>query len=223
MVNSLILQSIGLAFTGLVSLGSITIVLLLILSKDGFYKGLGYTLGYFLGYVLIGNILIVLSLFLPVNFTNQVNSTIPIFLLALGTLLLFLGLRNLRRGPKTSKENKGFLSSLDGFNSRKSFMLGAAITVINVKNLALYMTAMSGIILVQVDILDKILLTFLISIIFCIGVFFPVLIYLMFPESSEVKLTSFKAYLDTHSHKLSIYLPIFFSFLLIFKGVTDLL
>ena len=51
---TVLIQSLLLASGGMLSIGSITIVILLLISDQGWRNGLAYTLGYVSGYTIIG-------------------------------------------------------------------------------------------------------------------------------------------------------------------------
>ncbi|MGB7339104.1 MAG: hypothetical protein WBC91_09455 [Phototrophicaceae bacterium] len=58
---TILVQSLALASGGIVSVGSITIVILLLISERGWRNGLGYMLGYVGAYALIGIAAVILS------------------------------------------------------------------------------------------------------------------------------------------------------------------
>ena len=84
---SVLIQSLILASGGIVSVGSITLVILLLISDKGWRNGLGYMLGYTISYSLIGIAVILVGfnatdnnpgepgIFLPVLFIDPGNCT----------------------------------------------------------------------------------------------------------------------------------------------------
>ena len=65
----------------------------------------------------------------------------PILLMILGTLLLWLALRNWRKPVSKNKEDPRFFSIVDKITPPKAFGFGAMISVVNFKNLTLFLTA----------------------------------------------------------------------------------
>ncbi len=106
-----LIQALVLASAGLLSVGSITLVILLLLSDQGWRNGLGYALGYTSAYTLIGISVVVLGYRTAENNTGEPELFSPILLMVLGTLLLWLALRNWRKPVSEKKKNRVFSPS----------------------------------------------------------------------------------------------------------------
>ena len=102
---SVLIQSLLLASSGLLSVGSITLVILLLLSDRGWRNGLGYALGYISAYSLIGVSAVILGYRAAANEAGKPGLFQPILLMVLGTLLLWLALRNWRK-PVSEKQGR---------------------------------------------------------------------------------------------------------------------
>ena len=151
-----LIQALVLASAGLLSVGSITLVILLLLSDRGWRNGLGYALGYASAYTLIGVSAVVLGYRSIGNKAEEPSLFLPIVLMVLGTLLLWLGLRNWRKPASEIKEEPRFFSIVDKITPPKAFGFGAMVSVVNFKNLALFLTALSVVILSDLLITEKI-------------------------------------------------------------------
>lgn len=220
---SVLTESLLLASSGLLSVGSITLVILLLISERGWRNGLGYALGYTSAYSLIGVAAILLGYRVAVNTTGERNHFLPILLLVLGALLIWLTVRNWRKPSSESKEEPRFFSIVDNITPLKAFGFGAMVSVINFKNLALFLTAQSVVVLSSLSFPQKITITLLVVLVFCLSVIIPVTIYLLFPKRAKDLLNTIKQFLNQHSRPIGIWAPLVFGLLFIIKGITELL
>jgi len=218
-----LIQSLILASAGILSVGSITLVILLLISDRGWRNGLAYSLGYFSAYTVIGISVVVAGYRTTENNAQSPSLFLPIVLIALGALLLWLSLRNWRKPPGEENSEPRFFAIVDQITPPKAFAFGALVTVINFKNLALFLSALSVVILSTLPLPEKVTITFLIALVFCLSVIVPVLVYVSFPRRAKVLLSSFKGSLERHSRPIGIWLPLVFGLVLITQGVTDLL
>lgn len=216
-------QSLLLASSGLLSVGSITLVILLLLSDRGWHNGLSYALGYTSAYTIIGVSVVVFGYRAAENNTEEPSLVLPILLMALGTLLLWLALRNWRKPVSESQEEPRFFSVVDKITPLKAFGFGAIISVVNFKNLGLFLTALSVVVVSDLFITEKIFITLLVVFVFCLSVIIPVVIYLAFPKRAKDLLNSIRQFLNRHSRPIGIWAPLVFGLLLLIKGITDLL
>jgi threonine/homoserine/homoserine lactone efflux protein len=222
-VLPVLLQALVLASAGLLSVGSITLVILLLLSDRGWRNGLGYALGYTSAYTVIGVLAVLLGYRATGNNAEEPSLFFPILLMVLGTLLLWLALRNWRKPVSENHGEPRFFSVVDKITPLKAFGFGAMISVINFKNLTLFLTALSVVILSDLLITEKIVITLLVVLVFCLSVIIPVVIYIAFPKRAKDLLNSTRQFLNRHSRPIGIWAPLVFGLLLLIKGITDLL
>ena len=97
------------------------------------------------------------------------------------------------------------------------------ISVVNFKNLALFLTALSVVIVSDLLITEKIIITLLVVLVFCLSVIIPVTIYLAFPKRAKDLLNGIRQFLNRNSRPIGIWAPLVFGLLLLIKGITDLL
>ena len=110
---SVLIEALLLALSGVVSIGSISIVIILLLSERGWRNGLGYAVGYTSGYVLIGILAVTLgNQFIEIN-PGKVSFLHTILFLILGILLILLALRNLKNPIQEFNTNHQFTTILD--------------------------------------------------------------------------------------------------------------
>lgn len=223
MVLSVLLEAIVLASGGILSVGSITIVILFLLSERGMRVGVGYAAGYTLSYLLIGVAVVMLGYRASLQGNSEPNNFLPILFIFLGFLLLYLAVRNRRKGPQENAEPLRIFQVIDQFTALKAFGFGLAIGVINFKNLAFFLSGISVILVSTLLLTQKIVVMLLVVLTFCTSVIVPVLIALLFPQQAEEKLGWIKQTIDTHRYQIGIWLPLVFGVLFITRGITQFL
>ncbi|GAB4420981.1 MAG: hypothetical protein Kow002_09670 [Anaerolineales bacterium] len=222
---SVLLQSLLLASGGIVSAGSITLVILLLISDRGWRNGLGYMLGYTGAYTLIGLMIVLAGYNTGNNGSNEGGLFAPITFIVLGTLLLTITVRNWRK-PPTAPEDKTsprLFTIVDKATPLKTFWFGIFVSVANFKNLAIFLSAISVVHLSDLALTEKIISALLVTFVFCLSVIVPVLIYVLFPHRARETLSWIKQTTQTHSHAISIWLPLIFGLFFLYKGIANLL
>lgn len=217
-----LIQSLLLASSGLLSVGSITLVILLLISDRGWRNGLGYALGYFSAYTTIGTAVVVLGYRAAENSAREPSRFFPTLLLFFAALLLWMAFRNWRKPVAEKQDEPRFFAIVDKMTPLKSFGFGAMVSVINFKNLALFLTALSVVIVSELSLTHKLTITLLVALVFCLSVIIPVSIYLIFPKSAKETLGGIKDFLNHNSRKIGIYAPLLFGLIFLLKGISSL-
>lgn len=220
---SVLLQAIVLASGGIVSVGSITIVILFLLSERGRRVGVGYAAGYMLSYSLIGVVVVLLGYRANQQGGGEPGLFLPILFMCLGTLLLYLGMRNWRKGPMETHKPPRIFEFIDNFTALKAFGFGLAISIINFKNLAFFLSGISVILVSALLLSEKIIVTLLVVLAFCSAVLAPVLISFLFPHQAEEKLGWIKTTIDRYRYQIGIWLPLVFGVLFVVRGLRGLM
>lgn len=215
-----LIQSLLFASTGLLSVGSMTLVILMLLSDRGWRNGLGYALGYLSGYSLIGVSAVVVGYRATASSGGESGPWASTLLLALGALLLWLAWRNWRQPASPSQEEPRFFAIVNSITPPKAFAFGALVTVINVKNLALFLTALSVVILSDLPLPQKIFITLLVALVFSLSVMIPLLITFAFPRRARGLLNRLKNALERNSRPIGIWAPLIFGLLFLLKGIS---
>ena len=217
---TVLLQSIALASVGLFSPGSITIVILLLMSDRGWRNGLGYALGYISMYTLIGIAAISFGVGAAPD-SSEPSASGSVGVMVLGTLLLALALRSWRRpaAPNSSR----FSTILNRITPFRAFGFGAAIAVINVKNLAIFLSALSILLVSELPVPTKLLILIPVLFTFCLSVIVPVAIYLALPAQANHYLENIRVTIERYSRPIGIWLPTIVGCLLILRGLRGLL
>jgi len=220
---TVLIQSLILAAGGILSVGSITIVILLLLSDRGWRNGLAYVLGYVSAYALIGVAVVWVGYTAVSNNSGEPGNGSSILFVAMGLLLLWLTQRNWRKPPSTTPESPRLFTMIDNIPPPKAFAFGALVTVINFKNLAIFLSAVSVPLLSNLSLPVKIMIVLLDALVFCTAVIIPVLIYLVFPKQANERLNWIKQTLERHGRAIGIVAPLLFGILFLIRGITGLL
>ena len=220
---TILIQSILLASSGILSVGSITLVILLLVSERGWKNGLAYMLGYYISYSMLGVAVILAGYQQTENSTQGPGIAISIIMIVLGTLLLYLALRNWRKPINESYSQPKIISIVDQITPVKALGFGVLVTVINFKNMALFISALSVVIFSNLQLNEKIIVTLSVAFVFCLSVIIPVFIYVVFPQRANKVLSGIKQILETHSRPIGIWLPLIFGCILLIRGITKLL
>ncbi len=219
---SVLVQSLILASGGILSVGSITIVILLLISDQGWRNGLAYMLGYLGSYTLIGVSVVWIGFTVAEESSGEPGIVLPILFVILGLLLLWLAQRNWRKPRSENNQSPRLFAILDNITPPKALGFGALVTVLNFKNLAIFLSAVSVALVSSLPLLSKILVVLLVALIFCSSVIVPVLIYVAFPRQADKRLNWIKQTLDTNRRPIGIWLPFIFGLIFLTRGVAGL-
>ena len=97
------------------------------------------------------------------------------------------------------------------------------VSVVNFKNLAIFLSAISVVHLSSLDLTFKLVNSVLVALVFCLSVIIPVLIYVLFPKRSNEILNWIKRTIETKSRAIGIWVPLVFGLLFLLRGITGLL
>ncbi len=219
----ILVQTLLFASSGLLSVGSITLVILLLISERGWKNGLGYAIGYTGAYSLIGILAVILGYRTTQHGSGGYTRIVLILLLAAGTLLIFLAFSNWHRPPVKNPDPPRIFSVVDSITPFKAFGFGAMVSVINFKNLTLYLTSLSVVILSDLILPQKIITALLAALVFCLSVIIPVSIYILFPKGARSLLGVIKNTIQHHSRIIGIMVPMVFGLVFIIKAIMELL
>lgn len=220
---TVLVQSLIFAASGLLSVGSITLVILLLISERGWRNGLGYALGYTGAYTVIGIMAVLLGYRATGNRPTEPDLVFPVVMVLLGALLLWMAARNRRKPPSSEKKQPRIFAIVDTITPPKAFGFGALVSVINFKNLALFLSATSVVVLSALPFIQKMTVIVLVALVFCLSVIIPVLIYISAPQRATDVLGTFKTKLEQHSRTIGIWLPLVFGSIFIAKGLSEIL
>jgi len=133
------LAAMAVAAGGLLSPGSLLVTLLLLSLPNGVRKAAGLLAGYVVGYTALCGVVLVVGQHVPRSPGAGDGGATSTFSIAAGVLLLLLGLRSLRR--PTSSSTSSWSAKLQTWPTWRVVAMGVAIPVLNVKNLAMFLSA----------------------------------------------------------------------------------
>ena len=221
---STLLQALALASVGLISPGSITLVILLLMSDKSWRNGVAFASAYLVMYSLIGIATLTLGLNAAENRFSEQSPTSSIILIGLGLLLLGITLRNwLKKPSKENNRESRFTKIVDGITPLKAFGLASLASIINFKNLAIFLSAVSVLRLSDLPLATQISFLPPVVLVFCTSVITPIAIYFLFPKQSTHYLTRIKETVSNYSRPLGITVTLILGTLFIFRGLSGLL
>lgn len=215
-------ETLLLASSGLLSFGSITLVILLLISERGWRNGLAYALGYTGAYSVIGVLVVVVGYRAAQNAGGEPGPLGPTLLVVLGTALLWLSVHNSRNPPAAAAGPPRFFAIVDSVTPPRALAFGALVAVINFKNLGLFLTALSVAVLSDLPLGEKVSVALLAAVVFSLAVIIPVLVYLARPRRANDLLGAFKGTLERHRRPVGIWMPLVFGLLFVARGVAAL-
>jgi threonine/homoserine/homoserine lactone efflux protein len=180
-------------------------------------------LGYVGSYTLIGVAVVTVGFTVTDNSAGESGKFLPVLFTMLGLLLLWLTQRNWRKPPTADHKSPRLFAIIDNIAPRKALAFGALVTVINFKNLAIFLSAVSVSLVADLLLPAKIVIVLLVVLVFCASVIGPVLIYFAFPQQADKRLNWIKQTLETHSRPIGIGVPLIFGLIFLIRGITGLL
>lgn len=217
-----LLEALAIATGGMTSLGSLMIILVLLNTPKGPRTSWAYFLGYAGSYAVIGCASLWLGRAVVTSRVSEPSPIGPSMFVALGLLLFVVAIRRWRHPPPADAPPPQFLTKLDGMTPIKALLFGMMVAALNVKNLAIFLSAISVIATVAWTPVEGALAVLLIVAVFCGALPVPLLIYLVFPKRAAQWLASMKTTLETRSDRITaIVLPVVGALLLL-KGAWGL-
>lgn len=220
------LQSLALASAGLIAPGSITLVILLLMSNKGWLNGLSFMIGYIASYSLIGVVVLALEIGFAPNRGGPPTPTAALAMTVLGVVLLVLSISNWRTRPAAPGEHAQpsvFMQLVGEITPVKSFIIAAGFSVVNLKNFVTFIAAASVLGLSPIRLPVKLTLLIPVVLLFCTSVIIPVVIYRAFPERATEVLGSIKDWMARYGRPLLIAILLLLSFFFLSRGVGGIM
>ena len=224
---ALFAQSLAIAATGIIAPGSITLVILLLMSDRGWQNGLSFMSGYIVSYAVIGVSVLTLEIGLGRGGPHERHLILSLGLVLLGLLLLIIAIVNWLRRPTPGLESAegrpSFFTRLVGdVNPAKSFAIAAGFSVVNIKNFATFVAASSVLGLSRLHFPAKLGLLLPVLFVFCLSVIIPVFIYRVFPLQATVYLSRIKDTITRYGPQIVFGFLLLFSAIFLFNGLAGL-
>lgn len=231
MEQDILINALAVASGGILSFGSILIVIILLGSKGGIQKATAYVSGNCVGYFLIGLAWFALSGFAgPTAETDAASGTSPATWaqLGFGVLLLGLGLRNWLKGKPSAEaaaeaKAKSPLAKIDTMRTRSLFGFGAMISAVNVKNLAIFLSALSIVATTSLGWSAQLAGLAAIIAMLCSSVIAPVVLALIFAKRAMPWLADGRRRIEENMRELSIFVMLLFGSVFAGLAITSML
>ena len=226
--GDVVIQAIGdilpLAIGIAISPVPIIAIILMLITPKARSNGLAFLGGWVLGLAIIGTIVLVVANTAGVATSSGPSKTVSAIKLALGLLLLFAAWRQFRKRPAHGEEAPmpKWMKSLDGFTPTRSLAIGALLSGVNPKNLALNATAAAGIAATGLPGVQQAVVLLVLIVVASVGVAAPVGVYFLMGDRATSVLDSWKAWLAANNATVMTVLLLVFGVVLIGKGIGGL-
>ena len=229
---TVLLQSLALASVAVLSPGSITIVILLLMSGRGLnnghgrglHNGVAFVSGYLVMYSLIGVGVLVLGVNSAETATTEQSLITSLILIGIGIILLAVAVRNWRKPPPETQTDQPsrFAKLVDGITPLKAFGFACLAAIFNFKNLTIFLSAVSVLWLSDLALATQLVMVIPLVFVFCASVLIPIAIYLLFPDRASDYLNRIKAAISRYSRPLGIAVLLILGCLLLYRGLMGI-
>ncbi len=212
------------AVGGVFSPGSALLTLFLLSNTEGLRRALSYYIGYFGAYSAMGMFLVWLSSHLHLSGAVSIDqSTVTSWIsLAVGLLMWSFAYHTWRKPVAALLGPAKIFATLEGLGPGRLIMFGAIVSASNLKNLSIFLSAISVITEANLSIEDSVVIAVVSAWIFCLAVFIPILLFALWRSRAEPLLQLLRATIERHTRPLALGVLTFFGSLLLLRGVIRL-
>jgi threonine/homoserine/homoserine lactone efflux protein len=207
-----------------ISVVPIIAIILMLVTPKAKTNGTSFAAGFVFGLALICVVAVALAGGSNFSSSSGPTNTVSLIKLLLGLLLLFAAFRQRRARPKPGEEPAmpKWLESIDKFTPVRSFGIGAALSAINPKNLAMSLAA--GLSIAQAGLstgqeAGTIIIYVLLAGATIVG---PLIVYLAMGQRAAEILGSWRTWLADNNATVMSVLLLVFAVVLIGKGISGL-
>lgn len=207
-----------------ISVVPIIAIILMLVTPKARANGMSFAGGFVLGLAVICVIAVALAGGSDFASSSGPTNTVSVIKLLLGLLLLFAASRQWRSRPKPGQQAAmpKWLSSIDHFTPARSFAIGAALSAVNPKNLAMSLAA--GLSIAQAGLstgqeAGTIVIYVLLASATIVG---PLAVYMVMGQRAIEILTGWRTWLADNNATVMSVLLLVFAVLLIGQGISGL-
>lgn len=202
----------------------IVAVILMLFSPRAKVNGPAFVVGWVLGLLIIGAALLTLGAD-SVGTEGAPSQVAYLVELLLGLLLLFGAFRQWRTFRTAGQEPAApsWMKTIDGFSAGKSFLVGAALSGLNPKNLALNAAGVLVIAEAGLSQTDQWIALVVFVVLSSLTVALPVAVYFMGGDTAAARLDRAKTWLITHNSAVMAVVLLIFATKLLAEGAQGLL
>lgn len=218
-MNEALLNALIIASGGMLAIGPPLIILIFLSAARGLTKAFSFLGGYFGGYVVIGALSILIGS--RVEGGEGAQSVARYLMIFFGALFLFFASKSLRAALRREPPAPSKLAqSLELMSPKKSASIGALISVVNFKNLAIFMTAIGALNELPAALSTRVFLVPVVALVFCSTTAVPIVVRIAFPKRSSGWLVVMRRWLEKNKRTLGIVILTLFGVLFLYKGLA---
>jgi threonine/homoserine/homoserine lactone efflux protein len=185
--------------------------------------GLAFAVGWILGLIVVSVIVVLLTSGAD-DADSGTSTVVDVIKLVLGALFLLLALKQWRSRPRPGAEPSmpAWMATIDSFSVPKSLLLGAALSGVNPKNLALTLAAAASIAQAGLDGGGTAVAIAVFVVIGSLTVAGPVLFFLAAPRRADGPLATIKDFMAAHNAVIMMVVLLVLGAKLIGNGIAGL-
>jgi threonine/homoserine/homoserine lactone efflux protein len=193
-IGDLLPSAVGVALSPV----PIIAVILMLATPRARSTGTAFAVGWVAGLVVVSTVVLVLAG--NADTSSTTSDSIDWLQVVLGAVFLVMALRQWRSRPEPGEEPAmpTWMAAIDGFGALKSLGLGAALSAVNPKNLALTLAAAASIAQVGLSAGQSAIAVTVFVVIASVSVAGPVLFYLVAPRAAAPRLATIKEFMAIH-------------------------
>jgi hypothetical protein len=216
-IGDILPLAIGVALSPL----PIVAVILMLFSKNARSTSLGFLIGWFLGVTVVATVVVFVADPAQQATGGEASPLYIIVHILIGLLLLFLAYRDWKKRPKPGEavEAPKWMNSIDSMTGGKALVMGALLSGVNPKNLALIFGAGVAISTAGLNSAQTIVALIVFIVIACVSVAAPVIIYLVMGDKAAPMLNSWKEWLTHNNATVMMLLCLIFGIVVLGKGL----
>ncbi len=207
-----------------ISVLSIIAVILMLITARARSNGPAFVAGWVLGLVVVGGLVLIIANAAGVSSSSGPSTAAYAIKLTLGVLFLLLAVRQWRSrpGPGEQAPAPKWMAALDSFTPVKSLGLGAAMSAVNPKNLALTAAAAMSIAQTGLPGGQQAVVLAVFIVVGSVAVAAPLVVYLVLGSKADDMLNGWHEWLAANNAAIMIVVFLVFGFVLIGQGIAGL-
>jgi hypothetical protein len=138
---------------------------------------------------------------------------------AVGALLIVLGLRSLLKAPDPDASLPGWMESIDSMSPPRAFGIGVALFPLQIKNLAIFVACLSLIVASSLTLEGSILALMLVLLVFAIPVLLLIGLYAAVPRRAATMLGSLQTWMRKRNRSITVVLCLVFGAFFLVRGL----
>ena len=207
-----------------ISVLPIIAIILMLITARARSNGPAFVAGWVLGLVVVGALVLIIANAAGVSSSSGPSTAADAIKLTLGVLFLLLAVRQWRSRPKPGEQAPApkWMAALDSFTPAKSLGLGAAMSGVNPKNLALTAAAAMSIAQTGLPGGQQAVVLAVFIVVGSVAVAAPLVVYLVLGSEADSMLNGWREWLAANNAAIMIVVFLVFGFVLIGQGIAGL-